>query len=101
MTKIKSLFKCLVDYKPTSMCLSNYPLIYWWQCKMRCGPMLLTVGAVYTNFICDRLLNYSRSVLNIITRYCFRFTSKVKEIGKKEKHPERGDWDIHGGRGGD
>ena len=23
---------------------------------------------------------------------------KVKEIGKKIKHPERGDWDINGGR---
>ena len=25
---------------------------------------------------------------------------KVKEIGKKGKHPERGDWDINGGGGG-
>ena len=24
---------------------------------------------------------------------------KVKEIGKKGKHPERGDWDINGGGG--
>ena len=23
----------------------------------------------------------------------------VKEIGKKEKHPECGDWDINGGQG--
>ena len=25
---------------------------------------------------------------------------KLKEIGKKGKHPERGDWDINGGGGG-
>ena len=25
---------------------------------------------------------------------------KVKEIGKKRKHSERGDWDINGGGGG-
>ena len=56
-------------------------------------------------FICDRLLNYLRSVLNIITRY-YQYTVahcqffKVKEIGKKGKYLERGDWDINGGGGG-
>ena len=28
-----------------------------------------------------------------------QFFFKVKEIGKKGKHPERGDWDINGGGG--
>ena len=53
----------------------------------------------------DRLLNYLWSVLNIITKY-YQYTVahcqffKVMEIGKKGKHPERGDWDINGGGGG-
>ena len=31
--------------------------------------------------------------------HCQVFFFKVKEIGKKGKHPERGDWDINGGGG--
>ena len=42
------------------------------------------------------------SVLLGITTTQLRIVSflKVKGIGKKGKHPERGDWDINGGGGG-
>ena len=34
------------------------------------------------------------------TQLCIVSFFKVKEIEKKGKHPERGDWDINGGGGG-
>ena len=42
------------------------------------------------------LLGITSTQLRIVS-----FFSKVKEIGKKGKHPERGDWDINGGGGGE
>ena len=40
------------------------------------------------------LLGITSTQLRIVSFF------KVKEIGKKGKHPERGDWDINGGGGG-
>ena len=39
------------------------------------------------------LLGITSTQLRIVSFF------KVKEIGKKGKHPERGDWDINGGGG--
>ena len=41
------------------------------------------------------LLGITSTQLRIVSFF------KVKEIGKKGKHPERGDWDINGGGGGE
>ena len=65
---------------------------------------LLASPRVHLVFICDRLLIYLRSVQILLlgittTQLRIVIFFKVKEIGKKGKHPERGDWDINGGGG--
>ena len=47
--------------------------------------------ATVLNIICEGTGSF------LLVHSCAFQLFEIKEIGKKEKHPERGDWDINGG----